>query len=132
MSQFIKDGDGTVHRTSQQTAVTRESLLETVNKAEQLLTRAKEDLAQFDALVTPVESPTKSPADPAASIPPAPAVPETPAAPAPTPPQPQPAQTEVPVLTSAPQQPPVPAAPAAPINPAPAVNTPPPQAPDIQ
>ena len=50
MSQYIKDSDGNVHRVGENTKVTRDALVDTFKKAEELLQKANQDIVEFDAL----------------------------------------------------------------------------------
>lgn len=94
--QLVKANDGKIYRVSDDQEVTRESLTDTVGKAQQLLAKAQENLHQYDLLTAPKnETPTQDPAP-------------TPETPAETPVE-TPAES-APVETPAPEQP-VPAEP---------------------
>lgn len=70
MSIYVKDNEGNVHRVGENTKVTREQLVETFKKAEELLQRANQEIIEFDALVaepTPDPDP-ETPAEQAEEI----------------------------------------------------------------
>ena len=93
---YVKDNDGNIHRVVENTKVTREALVETFKKAEELLQRANQEIIEFDALNAPNETVDADP------------VPAAPEAPAPEVEVPAPV-TETPAPTPEPVQEPTPA-----------------------
>ncbi len=93
--QLVKANDGKIYRVSDDQEVTRESLTDTVGKAQSLLAKAQENLHQYDTLTAPQnetptpettpEAPVETPVEAAPVETPAPVEQPVPAAEEPTP-----------------------------------------------
>jgi hypothetical protein len=63
MSTYVKDNDSKVYKVNEDNVVSREELVDAVNKATELLNHANDELAKFDSLTVeaPVPEPTPEP-----------------------------------------------------------------------